>query len=61
MATVWVKSGANKFRYQMMTTGMESGNRIQINSGLKTGDTVVVSGAYLLNSEFLLRNGGILL
>lgn len=58
MATVWLKSGPNKFRYQMVTTGAESGNRLQINSGLKVGDTVVVSGAYLLNSEFLLRNGG---
>lgn len=58
MATVWLKSGPNKFRYQMVTTGAESGNRLQITSGLKTGDTVVVSGAYLLNSEFLLRNGG---
>ena len=58
MATVWLKSGPNKFRYQMVTTGAESGNRIQITSGLKTGDTVVVSGAYLLNSEYVLRNGG---
>lgn len=58
MATVWLKSGPNKFRYQLVTTGVESGNRIQINSGLKKDDTVVVSGAYLLNSEYLLRNGG---
>lgn len=58
MATVWLKSGPNKFKYQMVTTGAESGNRLQINSGLKVGDTVVVSGAYLLNSEYRLRNGG---
>lgn len=58
MATVWLKSGPNKFRYQLVTTGVENGNRVQISSGLKQGDVVVVSGAYLLNSEFLLRNGG---
>ena len=56
--TVWFKSGPNKFRHQMVHTGAESGNKIPITSGLKTGDTVVVSGAYLLNSEYLLRNGG---
>lgn len=58
MAMVWLKSGPNKFKYQMVTTGVESGGRIEITNGLKRGDTVVVSGAYLLNSEFNLRNGG---
>lgn len=58
MATVWLKSGDNKFRYQLVKTGVQSNNRVQITSGLKAGDTVVVSGAYLLNSEYLLRSGG---
>ncbi len=43
---------------QSVTTGAENGNQIEITSGLKTGDVVVTSGAYLLNSEYLLRNGG---
>ena len=58
MATVWLKSGPNKFRYQMVKTGLESNNRIEITYGLKSGDTVVISGAYLLNSEYNSRNGG---
>ncbi len=58
MATVWLKNGPNTFRYHLVTTGMESGNQVQITGGLNKGDTVVVSGAYLLNSEYLLRNGG---
>lgn len=58
MNTVWLKTGPNKFRYQVVTTGVESGNQIQITGGLKNGDTVVMTGAYLINSEYLLRNGG---
>ncbi len=58
MTTVWLKSGPNKFRYQMVKTGLESNNRIEITYGLKRGDTVVISGAYLLNSEYNSRNGG---
>ena len=41
----------------MVTTGMESNGQIEITSGLKNGDAVVTSGAYLLNSEYLFRNG----
>lgn len=58
MATVWLKSGSNKFRYQLVNVGTQSGNQVQVTGGLKRGDTVVVSGAFLLNSEYQLRNGG---
>ena len=58
LAYVWIKTGNNKFKMQSVTTGAESGNQIEITSGLKAGDVVVTSGAYLLNSEYLLRNGG---
>lgn len=57
-AYVWIKTGPNKFKMQSVTIGAESGNQIEITSGLKAGDVVVTSGAYLLNSEYLLRNGG---
>ncbi len=58
MATVWLKNGPNKFKFQMVKTGFESSNRIEITHGLKRGDTVVITGAYLLNSEYNSRNGG---
>jgi Cu(I)/Ag(I) efflux system membrane fusion protein len=58
LAYVWIKSGNNKFKMQSVTIGAESGNQIEITSGLKAGNVVVTSGAYLLNSEYLLRNGG---
>ena len=41
----------------MVQTGMETNNRIEIRSGLVIGDIVVVSGAYLLNSEYIFKKG----
>jgi Cu(I)/Ag(I) efflux system membrane fusion protein len=58
MALVWVQSGDNTFRYKMVTTGMENNGQVEITYGLQAGDAVVTSGAYLLNSEYKLRNGG---
>ena len=58
MSHVWVMTGNNKFKLQQVQTGTESGNKIEIVNGLKQGDAVVITGAYLLNSEYLLRNGG---
>jgi Cu(I)/Ag(I) efflux system membrane fusion protein len=40
-----------------VTTGLESGDRVEIISGLDNGDAVVISGAYLINSEYLLKMG----
>ncbi|HEV2831666.1 MAG TPA: hypothetical protein VGW31_06765 [Hanamia sp.] len=41
----------------MVETGNESGNMIEIKSGLKQNDEVVTSGAYLLQSEYIFRKG----
>ncbi|MEI9934953.1 MAG: hypothetical protein WDM71_08915 [Ferruginibacter sp.] len=41
----------------MVTTGTDDGDFIEITSGLQTGEVVVTSGAYLLNSEYIFRNG----
>ena len=35
----------------------ENDNKIEIKSGLQTGDAVVTSGAYLLNSEYIFKKG----
>ena len=55
--SVWVQTGDRSFKSKMVKIGLENGDRVQINSGLKPGDIVVISGAYLLNSEFLFKNG----
>lgn len=54
---VWVQVGHNMYRSVMVETGMEDGDRVEIRSGLKAGDVVVTSGAYLLNSEYVFRHG----
>jgi membrane fusion protein, copper/silver efflux system len=54
-AHVWVQSGKDTFKAKMVTIGEESADNVAILSGLKENDKVVVSGAYLLYSEFVLK------
>jgi Cu(I)/Ag(I) efflux system membrane fusion protein len=56
-ASVWIKTGENLFRNRMVMVGVENDQRIQITSGLQGGDVVVISGAYLINSEYIFKNG----
>lgn len=56
-ATVWVQTAKNTYAIRMVETGMESNDRIEIKSGLQDGDVVVLSGVYLLNSEYIFKNG----
>ena len=56
-ATVWLKTGDNTFRNQMVTTGIESDGMVEITQGLKQGDIVVVRGTYLLHSEYIFKQG----
>jgi membrane fusion protein, copper/silver efflux system len=57
MNTVWIMIDKKTFKSIMVETGLESGDRIEIRSGLKKGDIVVISGAYLLQSEYIFRKG----
>jgi Cu(I)/Ag(I) efflux system membrane fusion protein len=57
MAMVWIETSQNKFKSVMVETGMESGNSIEIKSGIHANDVVVTSGAYLLQSEYVFRKG----
>jgi Cu(I)/Ag(I) efflux system membrane fusion protein len=56
-ATVWIKTGKNTFTSKMVQTGLEVEDRIEITSGLIAGDVVVISGAYLINSEYIFKTG----
>ena len=55
--SVWVQTGNRSFKSRMVEIGKEDGDRVQIKSGLQEGDIVVISGAYLLNSEFIFKKG----
>jgi Cu(I)/Ag(I) efflux system membrane fusion protein len=39
----------------MIVAGMKTGDRIQIKSGLNTGDIIVIAGVHLISSEYILR------
>jgi membrane fusion protein, copper/silver efflux system len=56
-ATVWIKNGPHSFKPVMVRTGLEINDRIEIVSGLSDGDVVVISGTYLLHSEYVFRKG----
>ncbi len=56
-STIWVKTGHNTFKSVMVHTGLEGNGYIQILHGLNEGDLVVVTGAYLLNSEYNFKKG----
>ena len=56
-ASVWVQTGNRSFKSRMVEIGMEDGDRVEIKSGLLPGDIVVISGAYLLNSEYIFKQG----
>ena len=43
--------GDGRFRSQAVVPGIESGDRVEIRSGVAPGDLVVVSGQFLIDSE----------
>ncbi|HEY9045612.1 MAG TPA: efflux RND transporter periplasmic adaptor subunit [Ohtaekwangia sp.] len=55
---VYIQSGSNTFEQRTVKTGIEDFDKVQITEGLQAGDTVVVTGAYLLYSEMVLKRGG---
>jgi membrane fusion protein, copper/silver efflux system len=56
-ATVWIQTATHSYKSVMVQTGLETDDRIEIKSGLSEGDVVVISGAYLLNSEYIFKKG----
>ncbi len=55
--TVWIKNATGGFEGRMVRTGIANEDYTEIIEGLKTGENVVVSGAYLLHSEFVFKKG----
>lgn len=56
-ATVWIKTGTHSFKNKMVEVGLEGEDKIEIKSGISAGDVVVISGAYLLQSEYIFKKG----
>ncbi|GEP97723.1 efflux RND transporter periplasmic adaptor subunit [Chitinophaga cymbidii] len=56
-AHVWIEKERGKFVPRMVKTGMEDFDSVEITEGLKEGEIVVITGAYLLYSEYILKKG----
>lgn len=52
-----VSLGNGHFQVRSVTTGIESGEQIEILSGLRAGEQVVISGQFLIDSEANLKAG----
>ena len=57
MTMVWIEVMPGMFESRTVETGIENKKFVEILSGLKEGERVVTTGAYLLNSEFILKQG----
>jgi Cu(I)/Ag(I) efflux system membrane fusion protein len=56
---VWIRNEDGSFSGRIVTTGTQSGDSVLILSGLGKTEMVVTSGAYLLNSELVLKKGSV--
>jgi Cu(I)/Ag(I) efflux system membrane fusion protein len=54
---LWTQTGERQYRRVRVSTGEGSASSVPVTSGLRAGEKVVVSGAYLLQSEYSLRQG----
>jgi len=54
---VYVVGDSNKVSQRKLVLGKQVGANIIVKDGLKEGEIVVVTGAYLLYSELILKNG----
>ncbi|HEX5625830.1 MAG TPA: efflux RND transporter periplasmic adaptor subunit [Saprospiraceae bacterium] len=55
--TVWIKNSQGGFEVRMVRIGMANDVYTEILDGLQSGEIVVVSGAYLLHSEYIFNKG----
>jgi Cu(I)/Ag(I) efflux system membrane fusion protein len=55
---VWVEAQPGVFEQREVQVGERANDQAQILSGIKAGEKVAVSGAYLIDSESQLRGGG---
>jgi Cu(I)/Ag(I) efflux system membrane fusion protein len=54
---LWTQTGERQYRRVRVSTGEGSASSVPVTAGLLAGAKVVVSGAYLLQSEYALRQG----
>jgi Cu(I)/Ag(I) efflux system membrane fusion protein len=55
--TVWIKNNDGSYEAKMVHVGAMNSSTTEILHGLKAGDEVVISGSYLLQSEYIFKKG----
>ncbi len=54
---VWIETEDGTFEPRIVRAGVQDAGKVEILDGIDEGENVVVSGAYLLYSEYLLKKG----
>lgn len=54
---IWIETSPGKFENKMVDTGIEINGLIEITSEISPNARIVISGAYLINSEYKFRKG----
>lgn len=54
---VYVQTDQNTFAPRLVKTGIENFNLVEVTEGLKAGEIIAITGAYLLYSEIILKKG----
>ena len=55
---VWILEKDGAFKPRMVKTGLENFEKVEITEGLEEKENVVITGAYLLYGELVLKKGG---
>ncbi len=55
---VWILEKDGAFKPRMVMTGLENFEKVEITEGLEENENVVITGAYLLYGELVLKKGG---
>jgi len=54
---VWIRKAKDTFEPRLVQLGYENDTRVEIKGGLSAGEDIVVTGTYLLFSEYVLKKG----
>ena len=57
MITAWINTGDGMYENRMIELGIQNKKEVEVISGLKEGEIIVTSGAYLLNGALILKKG----
>ncbi|MBL7828814.1 MAG: hypothetical protein JNJ57_19415, partial [Saprospiraceae bacterium] len=56
-STIWLKNAEGAFQHRMVKVGKANRDFTEIIEGLRPGELLVTSGAYLLHSELVFKKG----